>query len=269
MPSAVLITVDLFQTHAEPGRESAFLVLLAFLCSFGFIRTSARLTRSVSWWPGGVETEGGVHLHHLVWGIVMILVSGFAAFATDLEAPWWQILSVVFGVGAGFTLDEFALWVRLQDVYWSEQGRASLDAVVLATVFAGLVVLGVNPYGLDEAGSILGTAAWFAITLLLAGFAFWKGRLLLGMLAIFVPFLTGLWAAVRLATPSSPWARSRYDEQKMARARERFGPQSRGARFNRRFLNAIGGKPSEPDVPPPDPPRDGDGTGAAKGEPGA
>ena len=112
-------------------------------------------------------------------------------------------------------------------------------------------MLGVNPYGLDEAGSILGTAAWFAITLLLAGFAFWKGRLLLGMLAIFVPFLTGVWAAVRLATPTSPWARSRYDEAKMARARERFGPQSRGARFNRRFLNAIGGKPSEPDVPPP------------------
>lgn len=250
MTFALLIDLDLVQTHPEPGRESAFLVLLAFLCSFGFIRTSARLTRSVSWWPGGVETEGGVHLHHLVWGIVMVLVSGFVAFATDMAAPWWQILSITFGVGAGFTLDEFALWVRLQDVYWSEEGRTSLDAVVLATVFAGLVVIGVNPYGLDEAGSIVGTAGWFTVTLLFAGIAFFKGRILLGLLSIFVPFVFGAWALVRLATPGSPWARRRYDEAKLARARVRYGPDTRSARFKRRFLNAIGGRPSDPPSTP-------------------
>jgi hypothetical protein len=244
--SATVITVHLIQTRAEPGRESAFVVLLAFLLSFGFIRTSARLTRSVSWWPGGVETEGGVHLHHLVWGIVLLLVSGFAAFATELTSPWWQILSVSFGIGAGFTLDEFALWVRLQDVYWSQEGRASLDAVVLATVFAGLVVLGVNPYGLDEAGSIVGTAGWFAFTLVFAGAAFFKGRILLGMIAIFIPLIAGGWALIRLAKPNSPWARKRYDEAKRARARKRFGPETRGARFARAFLNAIGGAPSDP-----------------------
>jgi hypothetical protein len=252
------LDLDLVQTHAEPGREAAFLVLLAFLCSFGFIRTSARLTRSVSWWPGGVETEGGVHLHHLVWGIVLLLVSGFAAFATELSAPWWQILSISFGVGAGFTLDEFALWVRLQDVYWSEEGRASLDAVILATVFAGLVVIGVQPYGLDDAGSVLGTAAWFAITLAFAAIAFLKGRILLGMVAIFIPFLSGGWAMIRLAKPGSPWARSRYDERKLERARARYGPDTRGARFSRAFLDAIGGRPSLPDPPPPGPPP-GDG----------
>jgi hypothetical protein len=253
--TATLVTIDLIQQHPEPGRESAFIVLLAFLLSFGFIRTSARLTRSVSWWPGGVETEGGVHLHHLVWGIVMLLVSGFAAFATDLDSPWWWILSVTFGVGAGFTLDEFALWVRLQDVYWSQEGRASLDAVVLATVFAGLVVLGVNPYGLDDAGSIVGTAGWFAITLTLAAAAFFKGRILLGMIAIFVPFIAAGWAIVRLATPNSPWARKRYDAAKMERSRRRFGPDTRSARFKQRFLNAIGGAPSLPDPSPPDAPK--------------
>jgi hypothetical protein len=247
MQSAV-ITVDILQTHPEPGREAAFLVLLAFICSFGFIRTSARLTRSVSWWPGGVETEGGVHLHHLVWGNVLILVSGFAAFATEMQSPWWQILSIAFGIGAGFTLDEFALWVRLQDVYWSEEGRASLDAVVLATVFAGLVVIGVNPYGLDDAGSIVGTTGWVVLTLVMAGFAFFKGRILLGMLAIFFPFLAGTWALIRLAKPHSPWAK-RYDEAKLARARKRYGPDTRGARFGKAFLNAIGGRTSEPDPP--------------------
>lgn len=246
---AAIFTVDLFQTTHEPGREAAFVVLLAFLCSFGFIRTSARLTRSVSWWPGGVETEGGVHLHHLVWGIVLLLVCGFGAFATDLEVPWWQILAVGFGVGAGFTLDEFALWVRLQDVYWASEGRASLDAVVLATVFATLIVLGVNPYGLDEAGSIAGTAVWLGVTLLCSGVAFFKGRLGLGTLALFVPFVFGPWAMVTLARPGSPWAR-RYDAAKRARAERRYAPTTRRERFARAFLNLIGGRPSLPDPPP-------------------
>lgn len=249
MSPLAIITVDLANTGGEPGRSAAFLVLLAFLCSFGFIRTSARLTRSVSWWPGGVETEGGVHLHHLVWGIVLILVTGFAAFATDLESPWWQILSIGFGVGAGFTLDEFALWVRLQDVYWAEEGRASLDAVILAVVFAGLVVLGIRPYGLDDSGSILGTAVWVVVTVGLAGITFFKGRILLGLLALFFPILAGTWGAVRLAKPDSPWARRRYGPEKLARAEHRFRPDRRSARLSRDFLNAIGGAPSEPDPP--------------------
>jgi len=251
MVITAVVSVDLWNTGGEPGRSAAFLVLLAFLCSFGFIRTSARLTRSVSWWPGGVETSGGVHLHHLVWGIVLILISGFAAFATELDEPWWQILSITFGIGAGFTLDEFALWVRLQDVYWSSEGRASLDAVVIATVFAGLIVLGVNPYGLDEPSSILVTVLIVAGTLVVAGITFLKGRILLGTFAIFIP-LIGLWGALRLAQPQSPWAK-RYGPEKLERARRRFPPGRWGVRAMQRFLNAIGGAPSLPDPPPPEP----------------
>ncbi|MEZ5120132.1 MAG: hypothetical protein R2736_00895 [Solirubrobacterales bacterium] len=247
--TAIIVSVDLVHTGAEPDRAAAFVVLLAFLCSFGFIRTSARLTRSVSWWPGGVETEGGVHLHHLVWGIILLLVSGFVAFATNLESPWWQITAVGFGVGAGFTLDEFALWVRLQDVYWSQEGRASLDAVIMAAVFAALVVIGVQPWGLDESSSILGTGAWVVIMLVLAGLSFMKGRIMLGLVAIFVP-IVGLWGAVRLARPSSPWAQ-RYGEEKLTRAQERFRPDRPGARLGRDFLNLIGGAPSLPDPEPP------------------
>jgi hypothetical protein len=245
---ADIITVDLVHRVPEPGREAAFLVLLAFLCSFGFIRTSARMTRSVSWWPGGVETEGGVHLHHLVWGIVLLLVCGFTAFATELTSPWWQITSIGFGIGAGFTLDEFALWVRLQDVYWSDEGRASLDAVVLAAVFGGLVVVGVQPWGLDETGSILGTGLFTILDIAIAGVAFLKGRILLGVLGLFVPVF-GLWAALRLGKPNSPMAK-RYGPAKLARSKERFRPDRRSARLGQDFLNAIGGKPSLPDPPP-------------------
>ena len=70
---------------AEHDRQGEFLVLISFLASFLFIRTSARMTRSVSWWPGGVETEGGVHLHHLVWGICLVLVSGVLSRFKDIR----------------------------------------------------------------------------------------------------------------------------------------------------------------------------------------
>lgn len=246
---AVNVHIDLFRDIPEPGHEAAFLVLLAFLCSFGFIRTSARLTRSVSWWPGGVETEGGVHLHHLVWGIVLILVCGFVAFATELTSPWWQLTAIGFGIGAGFTLDEFALWVRLQDVYWSDEGRASLDAVVMAAVFAGLVVIGAEPWGLDDSRSILGTGLFMILDVGLAGICFLKGRILLGVVGLFVPPVS-IWGALRLGKPNSPFGK-RYRGHKLERAKHRFRADRPGARFGQRFLNAIGGAPSLPDPPPP------------------
>ena len=149
-------------------------MLVAFLISFLAIRTSARLTRSVSWWPGGVKS-GDVHIHHLVWGICLMMFSGFLAFAMPLEAPWWHIFAIGFGVGVGFTLDEFALWVRLKDVYWSEEGCTSLDAVVVAAAFAALVVLGTNPFGLDDPASISGTAVAVTVILGLAVTCFLKG----------------------------------------------------------------------------------------------
>src|ERR1700754_4896519 len=122
MPAATAIfDVDPFGARAAPGTGTAFLVVAAFIVSFLAIRTSARLTRSVSWWPGGVQTDSGLHLHHLVWGICLLLLCGFLAFAVPLDYPWWQVLAIGFGIGAGFTLDEFALWIRLEDVYWTEE----------------------------------------------------------------------------------------------------------------------------------------------------
>ena len=92
----------------EGGERAGFVLLAAFLITFLFIRTSARLIRSprVTWWPGSVTTESGLHLHHLVWGIVLLLVAGFLGFATSARSPWEEILAGAFGVGAGLTLDE-------------------------------------------------------------------------------------------------------------------------------------------------------------------
>ena len=133
------------------------------------------MTRSVAWWPGGVES-GGVHYHHLVWGILLMLLCGFLAFAAPLAAPWWHLVAIGFGIGAGFTLDEFALWVRLEDVYWSEEGRSSFDAVVATVAFGLLVVIGTRPFGLDDPTSITVTAASVALIGGLALVCFAKGR---------------------------------------------------------------------------------------------
>jgi hypothetical protein len=217
-------------------------VLVAFLVSFLAIRTSARLTRSVSWWPGGVQS-GGVHLHHLVWGICLMMLSGFLAFAAPLRSPWWHVNAVAFGVGVGFTLDEFALWVHLKDVYWSEAGRSSLDAVVVAVAFAALVVIGSRPFGLDDPGSVWGTALAVAVVLGLVSLAAAKGRVFLAVFGMFIPVLA-LIAAMRLARPSSLWARRRYDEVKLTRAQTRFSLTSPLARLGVRLGDMVAGAPT-------------------------
>jgi hypothetical protein len=240
---AEIVSVNPFGERFEPGSGAAFVVLIAFLVSFLAIRTSARLTRSVSWWPGGVQT-GGVHLHHLVWGICLMLLCGFLGFAAPLQSPWWHVVAAGFGVGAGFTLDEFALWVRLEDVYWSDEGRTSFDAVVCTCTFAALVVIGTRPFGLDEASSILGTAAAVAGVVGLAVACFAKGRVMLGVIGLFVPAVA-LAGAVRLGRPASPWARWRYDAERRRRSEERFAATRPAQRAWKRMGDLIAGKPNE------------------------
>jgi hypothetical protein len=239
---SALVSVELFSDRPRPGAGAAFLVLAAFLVSFLAIRTSARLTRSVSWWPGGVET-GGVHLHHLVWGICLMMLSGFLAFALPLQSPWWHVTAIGFGIGAGFTMDEFALWVRLQDVYWSEEGRSSFEAVVVATAFAALVLTGTRPFGLDEPLSIGGTIVAVGIVLALTLVCIAKGRILLGVIGVFIPFVA-IFGAARLGHPDSMWARRRYSGTKLDRCKARFGPSSRSERLGRRVGDLVAGRPS-------------------------
>lgn len=232
---------------ADDGRQHAFICLAAFVIAFLLIRTSARMTRRFSWWPGGVETTGGVHLHHLVWGICLMLASGFVGVSLSLDDPWGGIVAGAFGVGAGLTFDEFALWTRLEDVYWKSEGRSSIEAVGLVTVVGLLVVLGVQPFTLDDPGSAVAVSVAIGISLLLAVIAFLKRRIALGAVGLFlVP--VGLVAALRLAHPRSPWARRFYPEgsRRMMRARERFDdPRRLGTRLQQRLMDAVGGRPSD------------------------
>jgi hypothetical protein len=95
--------------------------------------------------PFQYVTMGGRHIHHLVWGILILLAVGYGYLneAGSLSTPssifWSRLMSIMFGVGAALTLDEFALWLNLANVYWSREGRESIDAVVL---FGALLAIG-------------------------------------------------------------------------------------------------------------------------------
>jgi hypothetical protein len=226
---------------ASTAQRDGFLLIAAFLITFLFIRTSARLIRKqVSWWPGNVSTKGGLHIHHLVWGICLVLASGFLSIALRPDGFWGGALAVLFGIGTGLTLDEFALWLRLDDVYWAQEGRESLDAVIVAALLGGLVVLGVSPIDSSTHGWAIPLV--LAINVLLSIAAILKGRLLLGLLGVFVP-LVSLVAVIRLAAPSSPWARWFYrpGSRKLSRSERRF---ARARARHIRIMNLIGGAPT-------------------------
>ncbi len=194
----------------------------------------------VPWWPGSVETSGGLHIHHLVWGIVTIMLTGFLSFAIDPGEPVNGIIATLFGVGCGLTLDEFALWLRLEDVYWADEGRASVDAVIIATIIGGMILVGIAPLDGGEEGSVVAVGLGVGLALALAYVAISKGKLFSAVTGAFIPII-GLVAAIRLARPDSRWARKRYSEgKKLERARRR---DARVRAFQRRLFDAIGGTP--------------------------
>jgi hypothetical protein len=125
-------------------RRRMFLAAIAFLVTFIGVRVLVVcITHHVG--PFGWVTMGGRHIHHLVWGIFILLGVGYAWLAelgsghtpTDIFVS--RLLSCLYGVGAALTLDEFALWLNLRDVYWAREGRASIDAVI---VFGSLLAIG-------------------------------------------------------------------------------------------------------------------------------
>jgi hypothetical protein len=226
---------------AEPKSQSIALWLLAgFLGSFIFIRTSARLMRSpkVTWWPGSV-TSGELHIHHLVWGIILLLLCGFLGFATPPRSPWTEILAVLFGIGAGFTLDEFALWLRLEDVYWAEQGRASVEAVLIAGTFAGFIVVGAVPF---PEGSLDAVIPLIILQLFVTAVLLAKSKYFMALFGLFIPPLAWV-SAVRVGRPNSSWGRRRYTDnpKKLEKAEHRT---LRWDRRRHRVENLIAGAPT-------------------------
>jgi hypothetical protein len=249
LPLASFITDFWNDQLVAHDRQGVFLVLVGFVGSFAFIRMSTRMIRAeVSWWPGNIESGSGVHVHHLVFGIVTMMAAGTLGFAAFGHSPFTEICAFFFGIGAGLTIDEFALWVYLEDVYWAQEGRSSIDATVIAASLIGLIVIGVNPFEFDKDGEGLVPAIITALLeISLVAACFFKGRRLHGILGIFIPPLA-LYGACRIGKPNSAWAHRRYGEKhpgKQMKAEERFPPDRRTERFKNAFRDMIGGKPSE------------------------
>jgi hypothetical protein len=122
------------------GRRVALRTLAAFLTTVAVLRVITAIIE-YRMFPHGpfryVITKSGLHIHHLFWGILLLMLTDFLALAT--RAPRWHLrIAVVFGIALGLTLDEFAMWLRLADVYWTPQGIESIKAMaVAAAILAG------------------------------------------------------------------------------------------------------------------------------------
>ncbi len=226
----------------DAGREPQFLTLVAFLCSFGFIRTSAHMIRAqVSWWPGNVQV-GGTHVHHLVWGICAVLAFGYLGVAVNPDSPWLEVAAVGFGIGAGLTLDEFALWLNLKDVYWEQEGRRSIDAVIVAAALAMIALLGLRGWidAADEVEAVVVAGVGF---LGVAGIAVFlvnlsKEKFGMALIGLAIPAV-GIVGAVRLGKPRSLWAKLFYKDGQRKRSDQRFAG-NRGKPFWKRGPELLG-----------------------------
>jgi hypothetical protein len=150
------VITELYRFHfKDEARERLFLASVAFLVTFGIVRIITHAIRA-GVGPFHNVTSGGLHIHHLVWGILILLVVGYVWLIERAVGSSWlaSVTAIAYGVGAALTLDEFALWLNLKDVYWEQAGRASVDAVV---IFASLLSAGIwgGPFVRDIAKELV------------------------------------------------------------------------------------------------------------------
>lgn len=225
-PASLVSLASLYrEAIVDPGNQPLLFMLLAFGATFGITRFITHSIRAERFsWLGNVEA-GDTHIHHLVWGIVLLLVAGVLAVVVQ---PALEVTAIVFGIGAALTLDEFALWLHLDDVYWSEQGRQSVDAVIVFAIVTGFMLVGGYPIIigggetlLENIELVLLQVPWWTLCVI----CFLKGKLLWGVLGIYIGPVA-LIGAIRLAKPDSWWSRRRYDAAKLARSQQRYGAEA-------------------------------------------
>jgi hypothetical protein len=233
----------------DTGRSATLWLVIGFVTTYAVTRWVTLRIRSRTASDGAQEGAsvkdvyiGGVHVHHQVWGILLVLVAGLLEFRFSPPSPWHEVLAALFGVGAALALDEFALWLHLEDVYWTEEGRKSIDAVMVAGVIGLALLAGTSPFGIDPSSvEAQGLAITWVGVVLHIGYTIiclLKGKLALGLIGLPVP-LVALVGAIRLAKPSSFWARRFYSQRKMARAGDRFGERHLARR--ERLRNLVSG----------------------------
>jgi hypothetical protein len=259
-----------FHLHFDvvaPGRVPLMWCLIAFILTFFVTRTIVRYIRHNAgndaprkWWqPRNISGGGGLHIHHVVIGIVLVMISGITmvTLAVNGGIAEFTTAAIIFGIGAALVLDEFALILHLEDVYWAEDGRASVDAVFAAVAVAGLLIMGFNPLSFFDIGiwraddslparTVVVVLA--ALTLALAVVVLLKGKVWTGLIGMFITPLLFV-GAIRLSRPHAPWARWHYTDKprKMHRALERERYMRRPVVQAKLWLqHIIAGEPSFP-----------------------
>jgi hypothetical protein len=239
-----------------PGKLPLMLCFLAFVVTFVVTRTITRMIRDGRGPFRNQVTASGTHIHHAVPGIILLIIGAFTAVGGPDSLGWRSFAALATGIGTSLVLDEFALILHLQDVYWSGEGQLSVEAVSLTAACLGLALAGFSPFGITDIGHIELTLRLTASGILVIDGVFsficvLKGKYRTALFSLFVPFV-GMFGAVRLARPSSIWARHRYRGERLERATRR------AADFDRRWTplqsdweNFIGGKPSRPNPPAP------------------
>jgi hypothetical protein len=222
-------------------------MFLAILVTFLITRMVTRMIRSGGGAGAGIGNVriGGNHVHHQVFGILIIIGTGIALISATPQGAALDAAAAVFGAGVGLTVDEFALWLHLEDVYWADQGRKSVDAI-----FCVLVITGALIGGTDFVTGRVGTAAWWssvaviAVNLVLCVICLLKGKVVTGVIGIVVG-VVALIGAVRLAKPGSWWAVHRYASRprRASRAASRYD-QRHQERWNR-LRDLVAGAPSK------------------------
>ncbi|MFE7552207.1 hypothetical protein [Streptomyces gardneri] len=231
----------------EPGKLPMLLALTSFVLTFLVTRTVVRLIRAGKG-PFRNVSSGGLHIHHVVPGVVLTVLGGFGAVASDRHGVGACVFAVLFGVGAGLVLDEFALILHLDDVYWTDQGRKSVEVVVLTAALMGLTLSGFSPLGVDDMtaderqdrGTFILT---LVVNFLFVLIALVKGKFRMAVLGTLIPFVA-IVGAVRLARPGSWWSRRFYKSRHKARARSRirtYRHDKRWTKVRRRLQDLIGG----------------------------
>ena len=238
-----LFALDAIRFHrfGLAGREPLLLLLGASFLTFAVTRLYTRVARVRKWRGGHV---GEIHVHHMVLGNVLTLTCGMFELAFQPGDFGVDLLAVGFGVGAAFVLDEFALSVHLRDVYWTPEGRHSIEVSIIWTLLGLIMLTGISPFGIHdhtEGPRLIGFVV-VATSIVLSIVICLKGKLVLGLVSIFLPPL-GLVAAYRLARPGSVWAQLFYGEDQRSAALARFDPStSRSEALRHRFADLLGGR---------------------------
>jgi hypothetical protein len=236
------------------GKLPLMLCFVSFVVTFVSTRTITRLIRDGRG-PFRNVTADGTHIHHSVPGIILLMIGAFTAVGGPGTLGWLSFSGITVGIGTSLVLDEFALILHLQDVYWSGEGQISVEAVSLVAACLGLALVGFSPFQVPDVDSTELSVRFSATGVLimdavLALICILKGKYRTGLFGLFAAPI-GLVGAVRLGRPNSIWARHRYRGEKLARATRRAADfNRRWAPVQTRWEDFIGGRPSLPNPSP-------------------